>query len=58
MTKEDLENLSALNRELERDMERLRELQAAASGRTSSISGLPHIAVLQDRSGLYLGIID
>ena len=58
MTKEDLENLSALNRELERDMERLRELQAAASGRTSSISGLPHIGVLQDRIGLYLGIID
>lgn len=58
MTKDDLENLSALNRELKHDLERLHELEAAVSGRTSSISGLPHIGVLQDHIGLYLGIID
>lgn len=58
MTKDELEHLSDLNIELNRDLERLRELQSAVAGHTSSISGLPHIGILQDNIGLYLAMID
>lgn len=58
MTKEELEKLSQLNCALTRDMERLWELQSAVSGRTAAISGLPHMGLLQDRTGLYLAVID
>lgn len=58
MTKDELERLSVLNIELRRDFERLCELQSIASGRTSSISGLPHIGMLRDNTGLYVSIID
>lgn len=58
MTKDELERLSVLNIELRRDLERLCELRSIASGRTSSISGLPHIGMLRDNTGLYLAMID
>ena len=58
MSKEELEHLKILNRELEHDLRRLRELESAVSGHTSSISGLPHIGVLQDNVSLYISIID
>lgn len=58
MSKEELEHLRSLNRELEHDLRRLHELESAVSGRTSSISGLPHIGVLQDNVSLYISIID
>lgn len=58
MTKADLEHLWHLNRAIARDLERLHELQSALSGRTSSISGLPHTGILKDNTGLYVAIID
>ena len=58
MTKKELEQLRGINLSLERDIERLEELQSALCGNTSSISGLPHISALQDRTGLYVSLID
>jgi len=58
VTKADLEHLWHLNRAIARDLERLHELQSALSGRTSSISGLPHTGILKDNTGLYVAIID
>lgn len=58
MTKKELEQLRGVNLSLERDIERLEELQSALCGSTSSISGLPHIGALQDRTGLYVSLID
>ena len=60
MTRDKLEHLSDLNIELNRDLERLRELLSAVSGRpSSSISGLPHIGILRkDNMGMYLALID
>lgn len=58
MTKKELEQLRGINLSLERDIERLEELQSALCGSTSSISGLPHISALQDRTGLYVSLID
>lgn len=58
MTKDELERLSVLNIELKRDLERLCELRSIVSGRTSSLSGLPHIGMLRDNTGLYLSMID
>lgn len=58
MTHDELSQLSALNREIDRDVERLHELQSALSGHTSSISGLPHMGILKDNVSLYLSIID
>lgn len=43
MTKSDLEQLTLLNSEISRDLERLQELYALLTGCTSSIRGLPHI---------------
>ena len=58
MTKADLEHLWHLNRAIARDLERLHELQSALSGRTSSISCLPHTGILKDNTGLFVAIID
>lgn len=58
MTKKELEQLRGINLSLERDIERLEELQSALCGSTSSISGLPHVSALQDRTGLYVSLID
>ena len=58
MTKKELEQLRGINLSLERDIERLEELQSALCGSTSPISGLPHIGTLQDRTGLYVSLID
>lgn len=43
MTKEELERLSVLNIELNRDLERLYELRSIISGRTSSLEELNQI---------------
>lgn len=45
MTKSDLEQLTLLNSEISRDLERLQELYALLTGCTSSIRGLPHIGL-------------
>ena len=57
MTKSDLEQLTLLNSEISRDLERLQELYALL---TSSISGLPHIGLLRgsDRTDKFVSMID
>ena len=56
MTKSDLEQLTLLNSEISRDLERLQELYALLTGCTSSISGLPHIG--SDRTDKFVSMID
>lgn len=59
MTKSDLEQLTLLNSEISRDLERLQELYALLTGCTSSISGLPHIGLLRgDRTDKFVSMID
>lgn len=60
MTKSDLEQLTLLNSEISRDLERLQELYALLTGCTSSISGLPHICLLRgsDRTDKFVSMID
>lgn len=60
MTKNDLEQLTLLNSEISRDLERLQELYALLTGCTSSISGLPHIGLLRgsDRTDKFISMID
>lgn len=60
MTKSDLEQLTLLNSEISRDLERLQELYALLTGCTSSISGLPHIGLLRDsdRTDKFISMID
>ena len=59
MTKSDLEQLTLLNSEISRDLERLQELYALLTGCTSSISGL-HIGLLRgsDRTDKFVSMID
>lgn len=59
MTKKQLGQLTLLNAEISRDLDRLRELKATLAGCTSSISGLPHLGLLlrYDRTGDYMSII-
>ena len=60
MTKSDLEQLTLLNSEISRDLERLQELYALLTGCTSSISGLPLIGLLRgsDRTDKFVSMID
>lgn len=60
MTKSDLEQLTLLNAEIARDLERLQELHALLTGSTSSISGLPHIGLLRtnDKIGDFVSMIE
>ena len=60
MTKSDLEQLTLLNGEISRDLERLQELYALLTGCTSSISGLPHIGLLRgsDKTGSFVSMIE
>lgn len=60
MTKRELEQLTLLNKEIGRDLERLHELHAVLTGCASSISGLPHIGVLRDRdrTGQFVSTIE
>lgn len=60
MTKSDLEQLTLLNSEISRDLERLQELYALLTGCTSSISGLPNIGLLRgsDRTDKFVSMID
>ena len=60
MTKSDLEQLTLLNSEISRDLERLQELYALLTGCTSSIRGLPHIGLLRgsDRPDKFVSMID
>ena len=51
MTKEELSQLYWLNREIEEEKRKLHELEAAASGCTASITGLPHVMGAYDKIG-------
>ena len=58
MTKKELSQLYWLNREIEQDQLRLAELEAAATSITPTISGLPHIAGISDKTALAAEIAD
>lgn len=51
MTKRELSQLYWLNREIEEEKRKLHELEAAASGCTASITGLPHVMGAHDKIG-------
>lgn len=52
MTKKELSQLYYLNREIEQDKQRLRELEAAATNANSKITGIPHAAGTSDKTSL------
>lgn len=64
MTKKELSQLFYLNREIQRNKDKLARLRGRATSTTSSISGMPHAAGISDKTALaaeiaYLdGIID
>lgn len=58
MTQKELQQLSTINNEIKRDIERLRELESMLSGHTSVISGLPYVSMLKDNVSFYLSVID
>lgn len=58
MTKKELEQLRALNIELDIYTAKLKELRAAQCGTACVISGLPHIHQVKDHTGLYIATID
>ena len=51
MTKKELSQLYWLNREIEEEKRKLHELEAAASGCTARITGLPHVMGAYDKIG-------
>lgn len=52
MTRKELSRLYDLNREIEQDNQRLRELRAAATNTNSKITGLPHAPGISDKTAL------
>ena len=56
MTKKELSQLYWLNREIEEEKRKLAELEAAATGCTAKITGLPHVSGAHDKIG-DLGIL-
>ena len=51
MTKKELSQLYWLNREIEEEKRKLRELEAASTSSTAKITGLPHVSGSQDKIG-------
>lgn len=51
MTKKELSQLYWLNREIEEEKGKLRELEAASTGGTAKITGLPHVSGAHDKIG-------
>ena len=51
MTKKELSQLYWLNREIEEEKRKLRELEVAATSGTATITGLPHVSGAHDRLG-------
>lgn len=58
MTVKDLSQLYWLNREIEREREHLRELEASATNGTTRITGLPHAGAMSDKTALWAAIAD
>lgn len=51
MTKKELSQLYWLNREIEEEKRKLRELEAASTSSTAKITGLPHVSGAHDKIG-------
>ena len=58
MTVKELSQLYYLNREIEKEKNHLRELEAAATDGTTKITGMPHAAGLADKAALWSAIAD
>lgn len=58
MTKKELSQLYWLNREIEQDKRRLKELKEAAEHTTAQISGLPHSSGISDKTAIAAEIAD
>lgn len=58
MTKEELSQLYWLNREIEREERRLKELEAAATDTSAKITGLPRMGGLTDKTEIAVEIAD
>lgn len=56
MTIKELSKLYDLNREIEHDNQKLRELRAAATNTNSKITGLPHAPGISDKTSLAVEI--
>lgn len=57
-TKKELSNLFFLNLEIEKEKQRLSELEAAATDTSAKISGLPHVSGLSDKTAIAAEIAD
>ena len=53
MTKRELSQLYDLNREIERDKDRLKELEYLECGITMKLTGMPHASGISDKTGNY-----
>lgn len=51
MTLKELSQLYYLNREIEKDEQRLAELEAIATGTTQNVTGMPHGSSVGDKVG-------
>lgn len=58
MTIKELSQLYYLNREIEREKDRLRQLEEAATSTTPKITGLPHVAGIADKTAIAAQIAD
>ena len=58
MTIKELSQLYHLNREIEQEKHRLQELEAAAINTASSITGLPHVGGISDKTAIAAQIAD
>lgn len=58
MTPKELSNLFYLNIEIEREEERLKSLEEAATNISTQISGLPHVSGISDKTALASEIAD
>lgn len=58
MTKKELKELYYLQREIRNDEQRLIELEAAATGTTAPLTGMPHGGSLSDKTALAADIAD
>lgn len=58
MTIKELSQLYYLNREIEQEKDRLRQLEEAATSTTPKITGLPHVAGIADKTAIAAQIAD
>ena len=56
MTCKELSRLYDLNREIEQDKQRLRELESASTNANSKITGMPHAPGISDKTSLAVDI--